>query len=91
MSVPRVSKGLLAIVHDPSIVKEGKNWYLFSTATEAKRNGELPVRRSQDLNHWLQCGYVLPEVPRWIRKQSPETKELWALDISHFDGEYHLY
>lgn len=77
--------------HDPSIAKDGSTWYLFGTATEPQRNGELPVRCSPDLHHWSRCGYVLPGIPQWIQKQSPETKELWAPDISYFDGQYHLY
>jgi arabinan endo-1,5-alpha-L-arabinosidase len=78
-------------VHDPSIIKDGSTWYLFGTATEAKRDGELPIRCSQDLHHWSQCGYVLHGIPEWIQKESPETKNLWAPDISYFDGQYHLY
>lgn len=77
--------------HDPSIIKDGRTWYLFGTATEPKRDGEVPVRCSQDLHHWSRCGYVLPGIPQWIQKESPETKELWAPDISYFDGQYHLY
>src|ERR1700678_57140 len=78
-------------VHDPSIIKEGKTWYLFGTATEAKRDGELSVLCSQDLHQWTRCGYVLPGIPQWIRKECPDVKELWAPDISYFDGLYHLY
>ncbi|HEY4903129.1 MAG TPA: arabinan endo-1,5-alpha-L-arabinosidase [Candidatus Sulfotelmatobacter sp.] len=78
-------------VHDPSITKDGSSWYLFGTATGPKRDGELPVRCSHDLHHWSRCGYVLPGIPRWIQQESPETKELWAPDISYFDGQYHLY
>jgi arabinan endo-1,5-alpha-L-arabinosidase len=77
--------------HDPSIIKDGSSWYLFGTATEPKRDGELPVRCSQDLHRWSRCGYVLPGIPQWIQKESPETKELWAPDISYFDGQYHVY
>jgi arabinan endo-1,5-alpha-L-arabinosidase len=77
--------------HDPSIAKEGHSWYVFGTATEPKRDGELPVRCSQNLHDWNRCGYVLPGIPAWIQKESPETKELWAPDISYFDGRYHLY
>jgi len=77
--------------HDPSIIKEDHNWYLFGTATGPRRDGELPLRCSPDLHHWSTCGYVLPAIPEWIRKESPETKELWAPDISYFDGQYHLY
>jgi arabinan endo-1,5-alpha-L-arabinosidase len=77
--------------HDPSIIKDGKTWYLFGTATGRQRQGELPIRCSEDLHHWKRCGYVLPAVPDWIKKESPETRELWAPDISYFDRQYHLY
>lgn len=77
--------------HDPSIIKEGNTWYLFGTATQRKRDGELPIRCSNDLHSWKRCGYVLPGIPDWIKKESPETRELWAPDISYFDGLYHVY
>src|SRR5579863_2878866 len=77
--------------HDPSIIQEGDTWYVFGTATEHPRDGELPIRCSHDLHQWQRCGYVLPGIPDWIRKLSPKTKELWAPDISYFDGLYHLY
>jgi arabinan endo-1,5-alpha-L-arabinosidase len=77
--------------HDPSILKEGDTWYVFATTTERPREGELPVRCSKDLQRWQRCGYVLPDVPDWIRKESPETKNLWAPDISYFSGVFHLY
>ncbi|MGA8151347.1 MAG: arabinan endo-1,5-alpha-L-arabinosidase [Terriglobales bacterium] len=90
---PRVIQveGDIEGVHDPSIIKEGTSWYLFGTATESKRDGELPVRCSQDLHHWTRCGYVLSGIPRWIQRECPDAKELWAPDISYFDGQYHLY
>jgi len=78
-------------VHDPAIIQEGATWYLFSTGNGPERNGEIPIRCSQDLRQWLKCGYVVPEIPLWIKKESPETKELWAPDISYLKGEYHLY
>ncbi len=34
---------------------------------------------------------MLPQIPDWIKKESPETKEVWAPDISYFNGLYHLY
>ena len=78
-------------MHDPAIIRESATWYLFSTSNGPERNGEIPIRCSQDLHQWLKCGYLLPEIPQWIKKESPETKELWAPDISFFSGEYHLY
>ena len=75
--------------HDPSIIKEGDTWYVFSTTRG--RGGELPVRCSNDLKEWKRCGDVLPTIPDWIKQDSPGTRNLWAPDISYFDGLYHLY
>jgi arabinan endo-1,5-alpha-L-arabinosidase len=77
--------------HDPSIIQEGNTWYLFATTTEPNPAGEIPIRCSPDLHEWRRCGYVLPGIPDWVRKVSPKTRNLWAPDISYFDGLYHLY
>jgi arabinan endo-1,5-alpha-L-arabinosidase len=77
--------------HDPSIIKEGATWYLFGTVTEKVPEGQLPIRCSKDLHHWKRCGYVFESVPEWIKKVSPETKDLWAPDPSYFNGVYHIY
>ena len=91
---PRVFQvqGDVVGTHDPSIMKEGDTWYLFATTPPNSKTGEqFPVRCSSDLVHWKACGYVLSEIPRWIKKKSPKTTELWAPDISYFDGKFHLY
>jgi arabinan endo-1,5-alpha-L-arabinosidase len=90
---PHVIKveGDVEYTHDPSIVKAGATWYLFATGSGPERKGELPIRCSKDLHHWTRCGYVLPAIPEWIQKESPQTRDLWAPDISYFNGEYHLY
>lgn len=97
--------------HDPSIIREGKTYYVFATgaafapeastpspadatASAAARPapvGQIPIRCSPDLIHWKRCGQVFSAIPDWIRARSPRTKELWAPDISYFDGLYHLY
>jgi arabinan endo-1,5-alpha-L-arabinosidase len=84
-------EGDVEYTHDPSIAKDGDTWYLFGTANGPVRKGELPVRCSANLHHWRLCGYVFEKIPDWIGHESPMTKELWAPDISYFDGEYHLY
>ena len=84
-------EGDVEYTHDPSIAKDGDTWYLFGTANGPVRKGELPVRCSENLHHWRLCGYVFEKIPDWIGHESPTTKELWAPDISYFDGEYHLY
>jgi arabinan endo-1,5-alpha-L-arabinosidase len=75
--------------HDPSIMKEGDTWYVFATGLAP--HGQMAIRCSKDLQVWKLCGQVFTVLPEWIRKESPGTKELWAPDISYFDGEYHLY
>jgi arabinan endo-1,5-alpha-L-arabinosidase len=78
--------------HDPSIIKEADTWYLFATTPpNSKTTDQLPIRCSDDLIHWKGCGYVLSDIPAWIKEKSPKTRELWAPDISYFDGEFHLY
>jgi arabinan endo-1,5-alpha-L-arabinosidase len=52
---------------------------------------QLAIRCSPDLHVWTRCGAVFPEIPEWIQQMSPKTEELWAPDISYFDGLYHLY
>jgi arabinan endo-1,5-alpha-L-arabinosidase len=92
-NAPQVVKveGDVEYTHDPSIAKDGDTWYLFGTANGPVRKGELPIRCSQDLHYWKLCGYVFDKIPDWITKESPKTRELWAPDISYFNGEYHLY
>ncbi len=84
-------EGDVEFTHDPTIIKDGDTWYLFSTGNGPDRKGELPIRCSKDLQHWSHCGYVFDGVPDWIKKESPKTRELWAPDISYFGGKYHLY
>jgi arabinan endo-1,5-alpha-L-arabinosidase len=92
-SSPRIieTHGDVQFVHDPAIIQEGTTWYLFSTGNGPERKGEIPIRCSKDLHLWNRCGEVFPQIPDWIKKESPQTKELWAPDISFFNGEYHLY
>jgi arabinan endo-1,5-alpha-L-arabinosidase len=78
--------------HDPSIAKDGDVWYLFATTPPNSKTGEqFPIRCSKDLVRWKACGFVFSEIPAWIKQESPKTKELWAPDISYFDGKFHLY
>src|SRR5271169_1100545 len=85
-------QGDIVGAHDPSIAKDRDTWYLFTTTPpDSKTTDQFPIRCSKDLVHWKACGYVFPEIPAWIKQLSPKTKELWAPDISFFDGKFHLY
>ena len=76
--------------HDPSIGREGNNYYVFATG-HAPCGGQIAIRCSETLTNWKLCGHVFDEIPDWIRETSPGTKDLWAPDISYFNGQYHLY
>lgn len=76
--------------HDPSIIKEGKTWYVFATG-KAPDGGQFAVRCSDDLETWRLCGHVFDAIPAWVHARSPGTEELWAPDISFVNGEYRLY
>lgn len=83
-------RGAFWAVHDPSIIKEGNTWYVFSTG-KAPAGGQLAMRCSNDLLLWRRCGEVFGTIPAWIKRASPSTQELWAPDISYYNGVYRLY
>jgi arabinan endo-1,5-alpha-L-arabinosidase len=76
--------------HDPSMAREGNRYYVFATG-RAPDGGQLPIRCSDNLTDWKLCGHVFDALPGWIQKASPKTRDLWAPDISFFNGKYHLY
>ena len=78
-------EGDIRQVHDPSIIKEGNTYYLFST-----RAG-IAIRCSNDLVHWRLCGDVFAHLPEWAVKDVPGLRGLWAPDVAYFNGKYHLY
>jgi arabinan endo-1,5-alpha-L-arabinosidase len=77
--------GPITGVTDPSIIKQGDTYYLFSTGPG------IPIRASNDLIHWQVIGQVWGTIPAWARSKVPGASEFWAPDVSFFDGEYHLY
>ncbi|PWT91512.1 MAG: arabinan endo-1,5-alpha-L-arabinosidase, partial [Blastocatellia bacterium] len=78
-------QGDIRNVHDPTIIKEGRTYYVFST-----RAG-LSVRCSDDLIHWRLCGDVFAQLPQWAVQDVQGLRALWAPDISYFANSYHLY
>jgi arabinan endo-1,5-alpha-L-arabinosidase len=78
-------------VHDPSITRQGSTYYLFSTDASSTQGGFIPIRCSTDKIAWSACGYVFEILPSWISGAVPQATEIWAPDISYFDGAYHLY
>jgi len=80
--------GAVFFVHDPSIIKEGDTYYLFSSGRSIFH---IPIRCSKDLRNWAICGDVFSARPDWASRDVPGVKNLWAPDISFFNGKYHLY
>lgn len=76
--------------HDPSMIREGGIYYVFTTG-KSPAGGQLAIRCSSDLIHWRHCGQVFDAVPAWIKQRSPGTRDLWAPDISYSGGKYRLY
>jgi arabinan endo-1,5-alpha-L-arabinosidase len=78
-------RGDVRQVHDPTIIKDGDTFYLFST-----RAG-IAVRCSKDLVGWRLCGDVFAHIPAWAVNDVQGLRGIWAPDISYFNGRYHLY
>ena len=81
----REPEGDIRQVHDPSIIREGDTYYLFST-----RAG-IAIRCSKDLVHWRLCGDVFAHLPEWAVKDVTGLRGLWAPDVAYFNGRYYLY
>ncbi|MBI3862848.1 MAG: arabinan endo-1,5-alpha-L-arabinosidase [Planctomycetia bacterium] len=73
-------------VHDPAIIKSGDVFYLFCTGDG------VPIRKSNDLRTWERDGRVFDVLPKWTKEQVPKSRNsLWAPDIVHMNGRFHLY
>ncbi len=83
--------GDISPVHDPSIVRAGDTYYVFSTGHEGQKGGIVPVRTSTDLVHWQLKGAVFPALPAWAKEEISGARGIWAPDISFRHGEYRLY
>ncbi|MBL8132206.1 MAG: family 43 glycosylhydrolase [Anaerolineae bacterium] len=74
-------------VHDPMIIRGEDAYYLFSTGAN------IPVRRSVNLVEWSLAfpPTVQRRLPDWAREAIPGAGDIWAPDVSYFNGKYHLY
>jgi arabinan endo-1,5-alpha-L-arabinosidase len=83
--------GDVSPVHDPSIIRQGSTYYVFSTDASSSQGGFIPIRCSTDKIAWTACGYVFNALPSWISAAVPQATETWAPDVSYFSGMYHVY
>jgi arabinan endo-1,5-alpha-L-arabinosidase len=72
-------------IHDPSMLKAGSNYYLFST------HGTIHEHASTDRATFADGGYALASLPPWTNAFTGSSGDLWAPDISAHNGEYWLY
>jgi arabinan endo-1,5-alpha-L-arabinosidase len=83
-SDPPVERGDIH-VHDPMMIAQGRTYYVFSTG------GGLEIRSSTDLRTWRYDGTVFDTIPTWVTDAVGPITDLWAPDVSYYDGLYHLY
>jgi len=72
-------------IHDPSMLKAGSTYYLFST------HGLIHAHTSTDRVNFSDDGYALPSLPSWTNSYTGSSGDLWAPDASSHSGAYWLY
>jgi arabinan endo-1,5-alpha-L-arabinosidase len=72
-------------IHDPSILKVGTSYYLFST------HAALHAHISNDRVNFGDDGYGLSSLPSWTNPYTASSGDLWAPDASAHNGAYWLY
>jgi arabinan endo-1,5-alpha-L-arabinosidase len=91
-AAPKVMTGDFR-THDPGMIRQDQTYYVFSTGDERGLNeGNIQIRKSDDLSYWQLVGTVFQTIPAWITEErGARPLNLWAPDIALFDGKYYLY
>ena len=72
-------------IHDPSLLKAGSAYYLFST------HGAIRAHSSSDRVNFSDDGSALASLPSWTNAYTGSSGDLWAPDVSAHNGVYWLY
>lgn len=72
-------------IHDPSILKVGSSYYLFST------HSTIHAHSSTDRTTFSDDGFGLASLPSWTNAYTGSSADLWAPDASAHNGQYWLY
>src|SRR4051794_14772020 len=90
---PAASASQYLFVHDPTMATEGGTYYVFSTGDPPGviGNGNIQIRTSRTLRDWTYAGTVFADKPAWITGALGNIPNLWAPDISFYNGLWHLY
>lgn len=85
MPVTLEPTGFIQRIHDPVMAKDGDAYYVFSTGAR------IIVICSQDMIEWEFCGRVFERPPGWVIAAIDGLGDLWAPDISYYNGRWQLY
>ena len=84
------------VSHDPTLVKEGRWFYLASTGDLATGRDYIPMKRSKDLRTWEDLPPVFTQLPAGVLAAIGATvadapRDAWAPDLSWTGSEWRLY
>jgi arabinan endo-1,5-alpha-L-arabinosidase len=72
--------------HDPTVIEQGGTFYEFQTGPR------VLGKTSTNLTSWQGTPSALGSAnPAWVAREVPGATDLWAPDISFFNGQVHLY
>ncbi|MBN1783137.1 family 43 glycosylhydrolase [bacterium] len=77
--------GSVTNVHDPCMTKCKDRYFVYCTS------GRITILRSKDMDRWEYMGSVFRDIPAWGVQEVPGVSNIWAPDISFYNGLYHLY
>lgn len=74
-------------VHDPTIIKEGNSWYVFSTGPG------IQGLRSDNGTDFYRIPQIFLSAPSWWRNYAPNQKpmDVWAPDVKSYNGKVWMY
>ncbi len=86
-------------LHDPTIIRDGEYYYIFSTDVAYGPNGKCGImyRKSKDLVHWTFLGWVfngIPSIPLTFMQANQtgyQQLSLWAPFIIKVNDTFRLY
>lgn len=91
-------------VHDPTLIKEGEWYYMYSTDVyyggcqgSPLCDARIPIRKSKNLVDWQPIGHVFDQMPsevvEWIREIQPDYQpvSVWAPFIYKVGNQFRLY
>ena len=67
------------------MVRQDRTYYVFFTG------GGLQIITSTNMMTWHYAGTVFDTIPSWVPDAVGPLTDLWAPDVTYFNGLYHLY